>query len=137
VESEAKFGGRMSELPIWVSWLQALAVPAIAFAGVLVAVSGHLLARKQRSDQLFDKRYDFYRSLIAAIEAPQTIRPGSVIAPMDGTSPTLDRFAEEAEFLFDDDVARHIRNFRPKSWTIGSTVPPEFVLPFKSYLRVR
>jgi hypothetical protein len=48
----------MNVLPAWVMWLQSLATPGIAVAGLLIAYSNHNLAVQRRKDSLFDRRYE-------------------------------------------------------------------------------
>jgi hypothetical protein len=48
----------------WVDYLQASAGPIIAIGGVLIAWQQHKLNHRKRKDELFDKRYAFYQSVV-------------------------------------------------------------------------
>ncbi len=122
----------MTTLPIWVSYLQALATPAIALAGVSIAYSSHRLAGQRRRDELFDRRYEFYlrtRKQFAEVFS----RPHGEV-----DTHWRESLAEEASFLFPSDIVDHILNFRTpinERWKVGH-ISASFVRPFSNYLRL-
>lgn len=48
------------QLPVWLLWVQALSVPALAVVGVLVAVQQLLVARTKLQHDLYDRRIKIY-----------------------------------------------------------------------------
>jgi hypothetical protein len=89
-------------LPIWVAYLQALSTPAIAFAGIIVALGQLRVARNRFSYDIYDRRlkvYDAARDyLFELIEQGGTAR--------DGTNP-LNRLG-----LFSKDISESVFMFR-------------------------
>lgn len=90
-----------SELPHWVSYLQALAVPVIALVGVWIAARQMLIADEKLKLEAFDRQYerrvatyeatrDFLASIFLDDLSPDDIRAYGLC--------TLD-----AQFLFDED----------------------------------
>jgi hypothetical protein len=123
----------MSEMtmPIWAQWLQALLTPTIAIAGVVIAVLNHLHARRKRKDDLFDRRYEFYKSVRE--RWMRTGEPEQPCLDVDDVVP----IAEEAALLFGNDIAQHILSLEGKGHS-GSPFFPndDFTKPFEKYLRL-
>ncbi len=120
---------------MWVPVLSALLTPTIAVAGIVIAVLNYLHARRKRKDDLFDRRYRFYRRVRA-----WWLTTGTGAAP--GEVPFVDLedvipIAEEARLLFGKDIERHILNLVGPGHS-GSPFFPnsEFTKPFDKYLRV-
>jgi hypothetical protein len=112
----------------WVDVLRALATPAIAYAGYSIASRGLQIQRQKRTDDLFDKRYEFYQKCLAAIPwrgetyffpTPQS---GYWSGPEDDEK-TLEKIrafyrsrdrikslADESLFIFGEDVKEHLMN---------------------------
>lgn len=124
----------VSEEKDLVDILAAMLTPTIALVGILLAVMNYRLAKKRRRDELFDRRYDFYKKLERVWR-----NTGNGAAP--GAQPWLDwddlePWAQEAEFLFDSTVAEHIRSYADKEFKGLPWVPDsEFAEPFAKYLR--
>jgi hypothetical protein len=107
---------RCSQLPCWVSYLQALAVPilavVVAFFGVLVASRQARIARdKFQSDEFFrkyDKRFEVYtatREFLASV-----FRGGVTEDSIHAYGLT----ALDAQFLFDEPVFRYLRELHQR-----------------------
>jgi hypothetical protein len=101
-----------SELPAWVSYLQALAVPIIgvfigAFAGLIAARQMWIADEKLRLDT-FDKRYD---RRVALYEATRKVL-GSVfrqtIIPEEELQ-AYGLYTLDAQFLFDQEMFLYLR----------------------------
>jgi hypothetical protein len=98
---------------------------ALVFTGL-----NYVLSRKRRSDDLFDRRYSYYERVKERWLATQS----------DGR--TLDQedcieMAEEATFLFGNDVHRHVVGLADRRRT-GSPffADEDFVKPFRKYLNL-
>ena len=57
-------------LPMWVEWVRALSVPAIAFAGVTVAAANLRLGRLKRLDDLYDRRLSLLQDILDYVDDP-------------------------------------------------------------------
>ena len=94
-------------LPLWVQALQALAVPVIAAVGTWVAVQQMVIARVKLQHDLYDRRYavfDAVRAFLSEAISSQIVSPE-----------TFRMFAlktADAEFLFDNGLAAHLREMR-------------------------
>ncbi|MGH7510772.1 MAG: hypothetical protein ACREMZ_15055 [Gemmatimonadales bacterium] len=119
----------------WVQLLSALLTPTIAVLGAVLAVLNHLHLRRKRKDDLFDRRYAFYKRV-----RDWWLTTGTGAAP--DTDPDVDTedlipIAEEAEFLFGKDVGKHILSL-DRSGHSGSPFFPnsDFTGPFEKHLRL-
>lgn len=107
--------------------LSALLTPTIAIAGGIIAWLQWQTNERKRTQELFDRRYEFYKRALGAYEEFHSDKNGS-------TEPwEFDYFYTEAGFLFGDDIVDHLKNFgsNPKrnlAW---------FARPFSKYLRLR
>lgn len=93
-----------SQLPYWISVLQALAVPAI---GILAAVIGFFqwrTAHQKLAVDLFDRRWDTYTAIRKALNP--VVREGSA---KDEDYWNYVRASDRADFLFGDDVAQFLK----------------------------
>lgn len=121
-------------IPIWAQWLTALLTPTIAVGGLVIAVLNHLHARRKRKDDLFDRRYGFYKRV-----RDWWLTTGTGAAPDTDPDAALEDvvpIAEEARLLFGDDIAQHILSLQGKGHS-GSPFFPndDFTRPFERYLR--
>ena len=117
----------------WIDILAAFATPAIAGAAVAISYTNYMLARRKRADDLFDRRYAFYKRL-----EKYWLNTGRCAPPDVDPEPDVEfliAFADEASFLFDDDICQHIINL-PTAGHTGSPFFPDddFVKPFREYL---
>lgn len=96
-------------LPNWVSYLQGLATPAIAGAGIVIAWTQYRLAKDRFRHDLFDRRYAVFNG----------IREASDLAFSDGTftMEALNEFkraTNDADFLFNKEVVEFVGRLRQK-----------------------
>jgi hypothetical protein len=94
-------------LPLCVQILQALATPAIAIVGAWVALQQMKIARIKLQHDLYDRRYAVFQSVRSLMN--------QVISNKFVAAETLNSFAigtADAPFLFDDVLARYLREFR-------------------------
>ena len=88
----------------WVDILTALLMPTIAIAVGVIAYLQWRTAENHRNQQLFDKRYRFFKMLwnifCSHIESPDQAPP---LEPED-----LFDFTHEADFLFGEDIVSHL-----------------------------
>jgi hypothetical protein len=106
-----------SQLPLWVSSLQALAVPIIALAGTWIAARQMLIAdEKWRLDAFkwqYDRRvavYETTRKFLASVFAERNFSEGDIRA--------YGLYTLDAQFLFDDELYKYLRgiNQRVNTW---------------------
>jgi len=116
----------------WIYILSALLTPTIAVAGVVIAFFQWKTNDLKRQNELFDRRYEFYQRLRKWWLA--TSAPAVNSFDIEDLIP----LAEEADFLFGNDISKHILSFEGKSHT-GSPFFPndDFSLPFRKYLKLR
>lgn len=119
----------------WISLLSALLTPAIAIAGILIAVLNYQHVRQKRKDDLFDRRYAFYERVRSMWLSTGTGAGLDEDPEIDIES--LIPIAEEAQFLFGKDIADHILSLDRKGHS-GSPFFPndDFVKPFEKYLQL-
>lgn len=131
-------GDLMQLLPNWVIILQALAIPAIALGGLILAGLSWRTAERKRKNDLFDRRYEFYRR---AERAYLVCHQTGGIHDTLGDPDTFTRLAEEARFLFGLQIARHV--FESETWRdvpdqVKHGIADErFVKPFDRYLLLK
>ena len=116
----------------WVDIFQALLTPTIAIAGVLIGYYQWRNNEYKRQNELFDKRFEFYKKSCDAWLA--TGNPDAQSPDVEDLIP----ISEEAKFLFGDDIALHILSLEGKSHN-GSPFFPniDFSEPFYKYLRLK
>lgn len=116
--------------PLLVQWLSAILTPIVAIGGLVIAVLNYRHAHRKRKDDLFDRRYEFYRRLrdwwLRTAEPDQPLVDAEDVIPI----------AEEARLLFGEDIAQHILSLAGKAHS-GSPFFPndDFTRPFDKYLR--
>jgi len=112
--------------------LSALLTPTIAIAGLVIAVLQYRTNNLKRKNDLFDKRYEFYKSVeklwLSTID--NEIKEFWV--------EDLIPIASEARILFGNDVADHIMSLENKRHK-GSPFFPndDFSKPFLKYLQLK
>lgn len=95
-----------SQLPAWVFYLQALAVPTIAVIGAWIAARQMLIAHDKLQQDAFDKRYDRRLAAYAA-----TLEFLQDVLTKDISEERIRAYAlktADARFLFDEDMAKYI-----------------------------
>ncbi len=114
----------------WIAISAALLTPTIAIAGTVIAFLQWKTNHLKRKNELFDRRYDFYQKLREWWLA--TAMPEFEFDIQD-----LIPLAEEAGFLFGDDISKHILSLEGKSHS-GSPFFPndDFSSPFRKYLKL-
>lgn len=103
----------MDDIPAWVSWLQALAVPAIAFGGLVIAGLQWWNARQKLTLDLFQHRLGIYQRIVAAVN--EISMANTTIADQYRT--ILDAKLE-ARFLFGPDVNAIIEKIDKAAWDL-------------------
>lgn len=121
--------------PTWIQWLAAFLTPAIAIAGIVIGTLNYLHTRRKRQDDLFDRRYEFYKRVRDWWLTTGTgAAPGS--DPIVGVEDVVP-IAEEARLLFGKDVAQHILSLEGKGHSGSPFFPDQdFTKPFERYLRL-
>lgn len=116
----------------WIDILSALLTPAIALAVALIAFQQWCTAEEARKQQLFDKRYRFFKMLwngfCAHIESPHDTPPMTVEDLLDLT--------HEAEFLFGNDIVDHMMAM-PEKQNENCLDYDWFSMPFKKYMKLK
>ena len=99
-----------SQLPLWVSYLQALTVPCIAVVGALIAAAQMMIARdKFKLDEFtraYAQRVEIYKATRAILAKAFRDKISEDDIQVYGLH-TLD-----AKFLFDDQLAKYLRDIR-------------------------
>lgn len=115
----------------WIDILSALLTPTIAIVVAFIAYLQWRTAEEKRKQDLFDKRYKFYKLLwkhfCAYIENPN-IRPLDIEDLLD--------FTHEAEFLFGNDIVDHMF-LMPEKQAEGCVNYDWFSKPFKKYMSLK
>jgi hypothetical protein len=91
-------------MPRWVTILSALLTPTIAIAGVMIAYLQRWTAEKKRKQDLFDRRFAVFesaRTLLQELQLHDSPSQEALRAYAIGNA--------GAEFLFDDDVDRYLK----------------------------
>lgn len=111
--------------------LSALLSPLLAILGMIFIALGWETNEKRRQNDLFDRRYKLYVQLKEAY----LNQHNSEARPLDVED--WIPYAEEAGFLFGDDIQKHILSFADRKLSGSPDFPDEwFILPFKKYLKV-
>jgi hypothetical protein len=111
---------------------QCLSTPAIGIFAIFIAWLQYDNNRKKRKNDLFDKRYEFYqrfRNWWLAAAGSETVSTDIE---------TLIPIAEEAFFLFGNDISQHILSLEGEIHT-GSPFFPnsDFSKPFEKHLKLQ
>ncbi len=105
-----------TELPIWISILQALATPVIAIAGCAIAYSQLRLGRDRFQYDLYDRRMKVFEGLKVLLVT--CMREASISF---SEIQQFVRTTSEAEFLFDADVVDYLEDVRKKAHRLNFT----------------
>lgn len=126
-------GCHMDDIPSWITVAAAALSPIIAIAGVAFAYGNFQLARRRRNDELFDRRYEFYQRLRSI-----WLQTGNGAPPGDDPSVYVEDLipiAEEARFLFGEEIAQHVLALEGNGHQGYPSFPDDwFVKPFRPYL---
>jgi len=102
--------GNITQLPAWVSYLQALAVPLIALVGAWIAARQTSIADERLQYDVFDRRYE---RRVAVYEATRTFLAKVFERRIsDDDIKTYGLFALDAKFLFDEGMYRYLHEIR-------------------------
>jgi len=117
----------MTVLPDWVQVLGALLTPMIAIGVAVIGFFQWHTNENKRKQELFDRRFDFYKRALSAYEEFHSERIGTTEAW------EFEYFYIEAGFIFGDDIVEHLRNVsqnpkRDLAW---------FARPFEKYMRLK
>ncbi|WP_298740162.1 hypothetical protein [uncultured Chitinophaga sp.] len=116
--------------------ISACLTPVVAIGAVAVSVSNYKLGVKKRRDELFDRRYKFYKDFEEYWKTTGAESEGATRMEMEWED--IAAFEQEANFLFGPDIAKHIRSYEGKSFRGIRWVPDlELAKPFKKYLDFR
>ena len=117
----------------WIGILSASLTPTIAVAALILGILQYRLAKQRRNDDLFDRRYAFYDRL-------RTIWLSTGTGAPDGHDPSVDvldlvPLAEEASFLFGQDIVDHVLSLEGPGHSGHPDFPnDDFIAPFRKYL---
>lgn len=116
----------------WIKILSALLTPTIAIAGLTIAWLQYRTNDQKRKNELFDRRYDFYKSIEEVWLSTHDVANRTL------SIEDLIPFASEAEILFDKNVAEHILSLEHKRHE-GSPLfsDVDFSRPFLKYLKLK
>lgn len=111
--------------------LSAWLAPILAIVVITTSIMQYILAAKKRKDDLFDKRYNFYKKAEKVwLSSFNEDNP-----PMDIID--LLPLASEATFLFGKEVSKHIISFEGKKCTHPWFADDDFAKPFYKYLKLK
>lgn len=94
----------------WIDILQALSTPAIAIAGVLIAIGQWKINKTRLRHELFEKRYTIYK--VASNYLSSIVRHGE---PLPEEQNKFIQGIQGANFIFDDDVRAILDDIWDKS----------------------
>jgi len=105
-----------SQLPAWVSYLQALAVPIIAVFGIWIAARQMVIADERLKLDAFDRQYN---RRVAVYEATRKFLAGVFHRTIsDDEIRAYGLYTLDAQFLFDDALYKYLRELcqRVTTW---------------------
>lgn len=114
--------------------LAASLTPTIAIIGSIIAIKNYQLSLRKRKDELFDRRYKFLKDFERLWKTSGPEHLGAKLPYLEWDD--IEPFAQEAYFLFGNDIAEHLRSYAGKSldqklpWVPDS----ELAKPFARYL---
>lgn len=115
--------------------LTALLTPTIAVVGVWIGLASHCLLKRKRKDELFDRRFRFYKDFekLWKSTGEELLGKAHISLEWDDLAP----WVQEAYFLFGKDIANHIKSYEGKSYNSPLTWVPDsdFAKPFHQYLK--
>lgn len=104
----------------------------IIISGIALTISiwSIHLSKKKRKDDLYDKRYNFYKRICKYyISTYYTNEPPAQFED-------LINFSEEASFLYGKDIKKHIMACKNKRNSNPEYVDEDFAKPFTKYLKL-
>lgn len=117
----------------WVDYLSALLTPTIAIVAAVITYLQWRTNELKRKQELFDRRYAFYQRLRAIYLSIPHLE-----IPINDND--LSDLAEEAQFLFGLEVAKHIVEIERRKipeQVVHGLVDDWFIEPFKKYLELK
>ena len=115
------------QVPVWIQTANALVLPGLAVAGGFVAWLQWRTNERKRRQDLFDRRFEFYRRALSAYTEFHSDRHGSTEAW------EFELFNIEAGFLFGPDIVEHLKTYSHRSNKYDAAW---FARPFAKYLRL-
>jgi hypothetical protein len=118
-----------SQVPAWVSYLQALTVPVFAAVGAWIAARQMLIADEKLQNEAFDRRYErrlaFYNETVSVL--PKIYR--RELSPDEIRGYKLR--CQEARFMFDPPMQEFIGEFVQQldGWALGTQMMSDRLLP--------
>jgi hypothetical protein len=111
-----------AQLPLWLQYIQALAVPFLAAVGAWIALQQMQIARVKLRHDLYDRRFAVFqaaRKLLAEVLTHARVSDDQFRAYVIGTS--------DAVFLLDDEISTYLEEIRKVAGrleTINSVINP-------------
>ena len=117
-----------------VAMFAALLTPTVAVIGIVIGILNYQLARRKRKDELFDRRYKFYKGFEKLWKTTGLESDGATRMSLEWDD--IAPWAQEAYFLFGGDIAKHLESYEGKSYDQKLAWVPdsELAKPFKKYL---
>ena len=113
----------------WIEILTALLTPTIACCAVLIAWQQWRTAERKIKQDLFNKRYAFFKRMWTIFAS----RIGEPEGPIEDT--ILLDYVHEAEFLFGEDIVNHLFKI-PEKQAENCLDYDWFSSPFKKYMQL-
>lgn len=121
------------QLPTWIMYINALAIAIGAIAASVLGILSYRLQRRKRIDELFDRRFAFYKKLMSVVLNPS----------LDGSAAGQEKIAHtlrinqwEARFLFGEDMGRHLVAIADKYTNGEDILRDEIDGPFLKYMQL-
>lgn len=114
--------------------LAASLTPIVAVIGILIGVKNYRLAIRKRKDDLFDRRYNFLKDFERLWKTTGLESDGATRMYLEWDD--IEPFAQEAYFLFGNEIVRHLKSYEGKSYDRSFPWVPdsELAKPFNKYL---
>lgn len=127
----------MKNLPDIITILSAVLTPLLATVTITSHILNYRLAKKRRNDDLFNRRYQFVIAFEKLWRTTGNEKDGAtqMMLEWDDLAP----FIDEAEYLFGNDIVKHIKSYENKSCNDRMTWVPDTKLrkPFRKYLKFK
>jgi hypothetical protein len=118
-----------AQAPVWIQILSAMLTPTIAIAGGVIAWLQWRTAERRRKQDLFEKRWEFFKRARKVYEQGPRAPDGYVYHAED-----FQYLAEEATFLFGPDIEALIWSFGGHFGENQTKDMSWYVTPFKKYM---
>jgi hypothetical protein len=114
--------------------LAACLTPTVAIIGIYLAFKNYILAKRKRKDELFDRRYKFLKDFEKLWKTTGLESNGATRMMLEWDD--IEPWAQEAYFLFGQDISDHLKSYTGKSFDSQITWVPDLELskPFNKYL---